>query len=69
MRNDFTDQLSWDTTELFRNLDLTVKEFINYAVERLGAFDITDSTFHLIKCGETISLYYNANYNQWFAKI
>ena len=69
MRNEFTDTMGDDVTDLFRRLGMTVKEFIDHSIDRFSAFDVTDTTFHVFERGNIISLYYSADYNRWYAKI
>lgn len=69
MRNDFTDNFGDNVTELFRSLDLSVKEFIDHSIDKFSAFDVTDTTFHVIERDNIISVYYNADRNRWYAKI
>lgn len=69
MRNDFTDMIGNNVTELFHRLNMPIKEFIDHLIDKIGAFDITNNSFHVIECNCVVSVYYNTNRNRWYAKF
>lgn len=58
MRNDSTDMFGKIMTRIFKNKKMSIKDFIRFMVSK-GAFDTTDTTFHMLSDGDIVSYYYD----------